>query len=389
MATSSVHKRRLPSSFDIGRQAPLPPILEQCGSDFSLAGLTMEEETDMVPETSPTAIQDAGGCSTTSLVRRVIPQVKELLEQLPLQHRAVGHSLWNLLRNVIDQTEEERNRALTEQQFAEEQMQIALASNALLQQQKSALQDEYDDLETAYAMESDPAPTRPPSASNDWTNMRARNCDIMNEAVEQFVALGITSDEAISLSRLPVEWATTKLEAKRDFGVEATDWRCRELGCWMASPQKGNNYTKINLKHTRHPIDMTVKMSNVFAHHLAVVADGRGVDLLVVSAGKPPRSHGELVHRNVSHLCNNARCFRPGHCRVESTAVNVSRSACAESVITKCPCNRRYQPCVHRDMEGSCGEYCILPKRTPSEPLGDKFHHFCAVRSQQGWMKEY
>ena len=75
-----------------------------------------------------------------------------------------------------------------------------------------------------------------------------------------------------------------------------------------------------------------------YAHHIALVAVGRGDELMLLTSG-----------HQVSHLCGESRCFNHQHLVVETAEANRARNMCIslKYVRCPCPCNHVFNPCPH------------------------------------------
>lgn len=63
--------------------------------------------------------------------------------------------------------------------------------------------------------------------------------------------------------------------------------RISSIGCWFSDnqPNHPNGYTKLNLRGTPHPSRSGKFKCQPFFHQLAVIASGRGIELLLTSDG--------------------------------------------------------------------------------------------------------
>ncbi|KAK9255375.1 zinc-binding loop region of homing endonuclease-domain-containing protein, partial [Lipomyces tetrasporus] len=87
-----------------------------------------------------------------------------------------------------------------------------------------------------------------------------------------------------------------------------------ELGCWESSlkPLSSGGYCEANLRK----LNVRIRL-----HKLALIADNR-----VAEMQRTLGRAGGLV--DISHLCNNAKCFNPVHLVAESREQNLKRKTC-------------------------------------------------------------
>lgn len=194
--------------------------------------------------------------------------------------------------------------------------------------------------------------------------------DDLTRALSAAALVVNASPTTIAIHNLPAGWVRERLLEQRVRAVErsagsfgpVTDKGPSGTGCWMktAVGSAGDLYDSVNWRNTVRPnpngtnglpggqkIGYPVKL-----HHLAVVAAGRGQDLLAVAKVSPGGYRYE-----VSHLCNNAKCFNPDHIRVETKLANDARKACAKSSQLLLD-GSVMNPCTH-DQE--FGWKCVMP----------------------------
>ena len=123
-----------------------------------------------------------------------------------------------------------------------------------------------------------------------------------------------------------------------------------ELGCWIAAlePPKGHgehvgvrpSIPELSSKGLSQGTKFTKdgRREQQFLHRLSIRAWGSQQDLerMFSGAGCPRGGKWE-----VSHLCSNAKCFRPNHLVVESHSANERRKSCLRGA--KCQCRPHCQ----------------------------------------------
>lgn len=178
--------------------------------------------------------------------------------------------------------------------------------------------------------------------------------DTGNSAAEAKVAIDwVIAEEGLAISHRIVEnkqylcniepasmkryMTTVNLNCLRNPAREAILDPGHRLGCWVSAHQQGGRYTKVNLQNTDTSkifkvlpsFEGTQAGANWFLHHMALVAEGRGHELLAASLIEGDAGDAEY---QVSHLCHNGKCFNPAHLVVETGADNRSRNNCAGHV---------------------------------------------------------
>ncbi|KAK9359472.1 zinc-binding loop region of homing endonuclease-domain-containing protein [Lipomyces starkeyi] len=115
-----------------------------------------------------------------------------------------------------------------------------------------------------------------------------------------------------------------------------------DLGCWESNlkPDKGG-YCRIDLRKLLHV--------RLWTHQLALIADNRGAELKMTLGSNS---------FDVSHICNNSKCFNPGHLIVESRQNNTRRRTCVGHKVILYG-DFEYNPCRHGEIQKM--RKCILP----------------------------
>ena len=266
-------------------------------------------------------------------MRRLLPAFQAFLRSLPGTHQQGATAVWTEARRIINTLEAERDA-------------IALEN-----------EQNRDIIRRLGAQAAPPSSPQGPVPRTDSSVAAA-----IENWHDQMMAIGDELYDAGSLSEvqaliwdMPPDLADKHLQEARDPTTEHARQALTGVECWMKAPD-ANRYAKINLRNTTHHNhidDSSVKYGkNIYLHHLAVVAAGRGEGLRVVV------DRGEY---HASHLCGNERCFRPDHVWVEPAEVNEARKSCQEGADIQCVCGNFYRRCWHRTMPGSCGKACILP----------------------------
>lgn len=213
--------------------------------------------------------------------------------------------------------------------------------------QNAALSQQVRDLQRVSA----PISSAPrPDSSSPTIQGRVDNRAVMNAATEG----SDPSATIASIHDLPAHWVRARLQADRRATEENREERWAQLGCWMAAESSNHTYgyTKVNWRNTYRPDSHRRIGSQPFRHQLAVVARGEGADLLrTVDGGGYEVSHG----------CNNGRCFNPDHLWVEPKAVNQARKGCVGAWIVRFWDGTIYHPCPHIHLGPR--RHCLLPRR--------------------------
>lgn len=191
------------------------------------------------------------------------------------------------------------------------------------------------------------SPRRPETSDSVQNNRAGATLAVIRTAL---MGSHVTSGTTDAIHDLPPEWVEWQLRLRRNADVEASTDHFGPVsdggtGCWMtgAGVETDNvGRPSINWRTTNRPdrpgtrIGFSVKM-----HLLAVVAGGRGLQLLSLS-----KQGGDQAPCSVSHLCHNDRCFNPEHVVVEPHRVNLSRSVCAGRMILRAR-GLTVDPCPH------------------------------------------
>lgn len=210
--------------------------------------------------------------------------------------------------------------------------------------------------------------TRPTTSDSDRTRAAQRQTDLDTRG-DSITASNTTQ----RIKDLPPDWVRGRLQQMRNATVENSDGAHGPsgTGCWMTrgtASDHPNGYSKVNWQHTVKPVarrDGSFNQptggahigANAFRHHLAVVASGAGQDLVHTVKGT-----GGF---EVSHLCNNGRCFNPAHVRVETQAQNEARKQCVANTVIVLQDGTVLHPCTHA--QGG-NPRCILPRwRMPAD----------------------
>lgn len=201
-----------------------------------------------------------------------------------------------------------------------------------------------------------------PPASTPVLPTSSPSHELAREAIDQALTdAGLAvADLSVTVEKiydLDPQWVIERLISAR---TQVTP----ELGCWLTDnvPAHPNGYTKFNLRNTRHPSTHELIGCQPFIHQLAVVAGGRGVQLLNTSG--PHATH------EVSHLCHEGRCFNPAHVVVETEGLNSARRSCVGAYFVTHPDGTAWHPCPH----GLAEHYkrCLL-RRLRLEP--GRYHY--------------
>lgn len=244
-------------------------------------------------------------------VSALLPQVRAVMQAMPADQRVVFNRFWATVRETL-----------------------------------RGSQNEIDELrETVTALRGGVSISRPPT-SNSVLALR----DAMDQAMAEEARLGITSNDIQVAQGLPAHWLRNHLTGMRNDGGR------HPLGCWLSgnAPSSGG-YVKSNLRNTKHPLHSNRKIGiNVYVHHLAIIASGRGNQLGVA---------GSRGSHEVSHLCHQSGCFNPDHLVVEPGDLNRARNTCHGKVVIE-HAGAVLHPCSHWCWGNGGHRECILPKAT-------------------------
>lgn len=248
-------------------------------------------------------------------VEPFVPRIRDILKEIPKDHRPALISVWSDLRNVINAQEDtiqEMKAATTKDQMLE----IA---------QRPATRDSV---------------------------VAAR--EQLNDALDEAGQLAAQpSKTLLSIYQLDPHWVEGYLKAIRETS--------NELGCWLLQDADPEKYKKLNWRTKRHPTTGALFDCQPFAHQLAVVARNDGNSLLNVEKGG----------YEVSHRCHVNSCFNPAHVIVEQQELNKRRNQCRGSYIVECTgCGAVYHPCPHA-AERPHFKSCLLTTR---KLQGGKYH---------------
>ncbi|KAJ5577370.1 zinc-binding loop region of homing endonuclease [Penicillium hispanicum] len=259
----------------------------------------------------------------TAVVRRLLPQVQQVLRALPPEFRARVGDLWRDVRAALRSLEADRQ----------------------------SLQDRLDEARQAEGGRSSRSVTRLLTSQS----VQQRRFDRQAQMDLEFIGQPEASATVERIWDLDPIWVTRLLERQRDGQAEQESLRGRQLGCWMSQERTGHpyGYTKINLRNTKRPGTNVEIGVQPYRHQLAIVAAGLGQNLV--------RTTRDNSTDEVSHLCGNHRCFNPDHVVVEPKAMNRQRWACGGAWIVRTADGTVYNPCPHR-AEAPWRE-CILPRR--------------------------
>lgn len=241
--------------------------------------------------------------------RVLLPRVREVMEHLKPEHRGIFNDFWRTVRETL-----------------------------------KGSQDEIDELRSTPSTGGNPISR--PSTTASVHRLRAEMDRVMSDEAS-FVMTTADIEEARGL---PQDWLRSFMQGRR------TDGGNHPLGCWLSGNVPSHKeYVKVNLRNTKHPLHPGRKIGiQLFAHQLAIVADGRGNQLGATTSGQG---------YEISHLCHNGACFNPNHLVVEPRGLNQARNSCRGRRIV------RYQrdgtvlhPCSHWAWDGGSQRECILPR---------------------------
>jgi hypothetical protein len=129
------------------------------------------------------------------------------------------------------------------------------------------------------ALRAHTTPAARPSTSSTVNAMRVE----YENALQAVGLVEEVSDTVEKIWDLDPSWAEQILKQHKSPFLSQT-----ELGCWLSvnRPSHPNGYSKINLRNTRRPGRTTELIGcQPYLHQLAIVAGGRGVQLLSTCRG--------------------------------------------------------------------------------------------------------
>ena len=137
------------------------------------------------------------------------------------------------------------------------------------------------------------------------------------------------------------KWPVEKAKARMK-DVLSTRVHESEIGC-LIHEKKGHKTKKNGVDKGYVKAKFNGSKTDVYLHHLAVVAAGRDVSAFMDG------------NHEFSHLCHHPKCINEAHILLETKAENASRSICKGwTWIRRVPEEPWFNPCQHKPQ-------CVIP----------------------------
>lgn len=167
-------------------------------------------------------------------------------------------------------------------------------------------------------------PSTNPSVVQLRDNQHAHH-DNLAAAVRTEQALKVKTQEL--LKRIPASTARNLLMERRNHARSAaTPVRVGGETCWVGDQAPTSaGYARLNVTLETSGTPPEKITADVFAHHIAIIANGHGSQLDLTG-----------ISHDASHLCHNKLCWNPSHIILELKLDNQGRNSCRNSFVIKC-----------------------------------------------------